>query len=98
MVHVRGQTDDAVPHMDAAGLARYEGQERLGNTHVRVLLEARVLDAPDHIEADSLSQERLFDDVVEDARVAFARRVSGLCLIDERELHNDASRCVAGGY
>src|SRR3712207_8659896 len=50
MVHLRGQADHAMTDVYPAGAAGDEREERLGNAHVGVLGEARVLDRPDDVE------------------------------------------------
>ena len=62
-----------------------------GDAHVRVLLEAGVLDRPDHVEADLVGEHRLLDDLVEDRASPSRDGVRGLRLVDQRELHRSST-------
>jgi len=83
VVHGRGQADDTVTDVDAAGPARDEGEKRLRGTHVGVVRERGVLDGPDHVEAHLLRKETLLDRVLEDLKVARPRGVDCLRLVDQ---------------
>ena len=82
-----GRQIHAVAHVDARGLSGDEGEHRLGDAHVRVLLEGGVLDRPDDVETDLFGEDRLLHDLIQGSGIARAGRVRGLGFVDQREFH-----------
>ena len=87
MVVVERHAHDAVTDADARRARRHPRQEDLGRAHVRVPLEAMVLDRPDAVEAHLLGEHRLLDAVVDHLTLVGDRRVGHLRFEDHRELH-----------
>jgi hypothetical protein len=87
VVVVERHAHHAVPDSDAGRLRRDPGEEHLGRAHVRIPLQAVVLDRPDPVEAHLLREDGLLDALVDDALLARGAAVGNLCLEDHRELH-----------
>ena len=87
VVHREGQADHPVPDMNAAGLARDEGEETFRRGQMGILGQAMMLDRPDTVESQLFRQHALFDHVLEDLEFVGARGIDHLRFVNNREFH-----------
>src|SRR5205807_9818027 len=96
MVEVERDLDDAVAEADAVGALRRGGEKDLGRRGVAVLLEEVVLDLPDAVHASLVGQLHLLEGALEELVLGVgAPRAGELVLVEQAELHGEASKGMA---